>query len=561
MDHSTEQQKELSPITESYSSDLCNCALSGVETKFSAVDTASAKTESLRPRLAGISLQAAKSRMALNLISNVSVISFSMAMSLVLAPYLIRRLGVASYGMVGLANSFPAYLLLATQSLSNSLFRHISVEIHNGRVDAANVYFNTAFKTILVISALLSIPVVLVSLLSSRLFNVPAAVQTQTSWLILLVLVGSLVGAVAAPFGTIFPLTHRFLLQNVLKMVSMLFGLAVLVGCFWLLPPSMVYVGLYQLVSVTTTALLLFCFQSRFQRSIVLQRGRFSWQALREMYRMAGFILVDDLATLMVISANVLIVNKTLGAIACGHFAPIVLIWSAFMTLGSAVNNVIMPVMYHFVGRGDAGELRKRTLQAMRLVGGILGVPVIVVCGLARPILNTWLGDDFVFLWPLVWAVVLSIHFARVVFQPFAHVYRGMDCVRFPAYINLGFGLANLVLVYVLLSRTDLGLWGLGLAFALTFGLRGLLVNSLYCDHLLGLSRGHCLKHLLPSFVVTVGVSVFLHHLVSPVQSVVQLIALFVLALFTTSIISAFLLLTPADRDFLHRLIQKSFCL
>jgi O-antigen/teichoic acid export membrane protein len=260
-------------------------------------------------------------------------------------------------------------------------------------------------------------------------------------------------------------------------------------------------------------------------------------------------------------SASMAVVNRTLGATACGQFFPVILICSAFMTLGSALNNVIVPIMYQYVSHGDLEQLRSRTFQAMRLTAFVLGIPVILVCGFAIPILTLWLGGDFVFLWPIVWMVVLSMHFGRILFLPFSHVYRGMNRVQFPSYVNLVSGLANLVLVYFLLAHTNLGLLGFGLAFTFCFGLRGVLVNSLYCDHVLHLPRGKCLTRMFPSFAVPVVAGVILFRLNLSAQSVPQMVLLVIPTFVLCLALSALSELTSSDRRLLYRVIRESVIL
>ena len=107
---------------------------------------------------ATLTIQVAKNTMVLNVCSNILLIVLNAGVSILLAPYLINRLGVAAYGMVALANSFPSYLQIASLAITNTLCRFVSINMAQNKPDQANIYYNTSFKAIVIINGLLFLP-------------------------------------------------------------------------------------------------------------------------------------------------------------------------------------------------------------------------------------------------------------------------------------------------------------------------------------------------------------------------------------------------------------------
>src|SRR4030042_6530781 len=80
-----------------------------------------------------------------NITANIAYFVLNLGIGIWLVPYLIRHLGVASYGLVPLAISITAYMSLLTISLNGAVSRYLTIDLQKKDNKSANQFFNTAF--------------------------------------------------------------------------------------------------------------------------------------------------------------------------------------------------------------------------------------------------------------------------------------------------------------------------------------------------------------------------------------------------------------------------------
>lgn len=138
-----------------------------------------------------------------------------------------------------------------------------------------------------------------------------------------------------------------------------------------------------------------------------------------------------------------------------------------------------------FKAQGDVQELIIYSLRAIKFVGFTMALPVGLISGLARPLLEAWLGRDYVELTPLVTLLTLPLAL-NLAYMPLHQIALAANKVRLPALVQLAAGAINLILSIILVVFTELGVYGVALAGLLVLSVRNLLFTPLYAAHLIG---------------------------------------------------------------------------
>ncbi|MCG8448175.1 MAG: lipopolysaccharide biosynthesis protein [Pirellulales bacterium] len=501
----------------------------------------------------------AKDLAIVNVASNLLLIALNMGVSIGIAPYLIHHLGIAAYGMVALANSFPGYIRLFMTAITNSMLRFIAVSVSQHQGDEANQYFNTGFRALLGANAVLLGLVVLFSASFSQVFDVPSGMEQQTNQLVALVLIACQIAALVTMLQVPFTLAHKFYFQNLLMAGSRILGVGVLVGLFVGFGPELVFVGYYQLAVQVVALGLLLHYYAKIQNALYLRRGVFSRTNLNSMSRMGIWVVVNDISILLFLGFGYVVVNKTLGAEATGRLGPVMLINSFIIMLGTAMVKVMVPILYAYVGRGNIHALCERLLQSMRLMGFFVGIPVLMICGLARIVLAVWLGPDFIDLWPLLWLITLSLWFGGTCFAPVQQAFRGMDFVKAPACIELLFSMVHVLLSIYLMTAWGMGLLGFGISFLVTYGVRGAITFSLLARYLLGRPLLHFMAPSLRIGIPLVGLAILGLWASHQVDASLLSLALLSGALVICHVLLGKWTLTERDRAELYQMLGKVF--
>ncbi len=88
-------------------------------------------------------IDTSRGRFRVNVLSNLGYFVFNAGIQLWFTPYLIRNLGVATYGLVPLATNITNYMAILTVALSGSVGRFLTIDLARGDLATANRTFNT----------------------------------------------------------------------------------------------------------------------------------------------------------------------------------------------------------------------------------------------------------------------------------------------------------------------------------------------------------------------------------------------------------------------------------
>ena len=355
----------------------------------------------------------------------------------------------------------------------------------------------------------------------------------------------------------VYPLLHKFYLQNILLAIARIISVVFLFSCFFLFKTNLMFVGMYQLIYAAVGLALIFAVQLRFQNSLRLRRGLFDYKALREMGNMSFWVLLNDLSSLLFLLVGYIVINKTMGAEATGRFGPVMLINALLVMLAGAVGSVLLPIFYAFVGKDNTDALSDRLTQTIRLMSLLLGAPVVILCGLSKPILALWIGPSFADLWPLLWLVTMSMWVGGICFIPVGYLFLALDSMPIPAMINSICGVLHIVAVLLLIKCFGLGLISFGISFAFLYGIRGFLSNSIYASTLL---KHHFWYFMRPvaTIIPVVGICSIVGMLLSNVDSSwFGPAANLLLIAFTYIVLGYFIILSKEDKRLLTGLFLK----
>jgi O-antigen/teichoic acid export membrane protein len=205
---------------------------------------------------------------------------------------------------------------------------------------------------------------------------------------------------------------------------------------------------------------------------------RFAWvfdrTALRDLLWFGGWSLVSHGGGLLLLTADLLVVNAFLGTKAGGVYAAMREAPTMIRAFAASSLSVLtQPMAYTFATEG-AVELFAYAQRSVRLMGLFLIPPVVVISGLAPDLLRLWLGKTFVPHAPLL--IVMSLHLAIcLAYTPLTSALLTVLHVRPIGMMTLACGLLNVVIAMVAV-RTPLGMYGVAAASVLCWTILNVLV-------------------------------------------------------------------------------------
>lgn len=438
-----------------------------------------------------------------NLLANVLYFIINVVIGLFLVPFFIDSLGVASYALVPLATSLTGYVNLVVQSLNTSVSRYLTIDLQRKEFEKANITFNTAlFGTLGII--LLMLPfVVLISYYAPSFFEIPASQENAARILFLGVISSFLLRAWGSNFGVSLFAYNRLDLQNLVNAVNILVQVGLIILLFRFYSPSLVYIGLAYLIGSSAAFVLTIVFSRKINPHLKVNIKDFRRSKVNEITGMGGWVIINQIGSLLFLQIDLIVVNKLFGAVAGGEYS-VVLTWSMMLrTMAGMLVGVLTPVILTYYAKDRIDELINISKSTVKLTGLVMALPIGYICGFAPQLLTLWVGPEFVKL-SLLMILMLSHLVINLPVMPLFAINVAYNKVRIPGIVTFVMGIGNFFLAVIIPYLTGWNYYGVALAGAIMLTLKNAFFTPWYATKVLGISRTTFLNSMIPGVVAMV---------------------------------------------------------
>lgn len=441
-----------------------------------------------------------------NLIANMAYFIINILIGILLVPFFIDTLGVASYGIIPLATTMTSYVNLVTQSLNASVSRYLTIDLQKQDYKKANITFNTSlFATFGII--LLMVPLVLVvSYYSPVFFNVPVNQKEDVFILFLGVMGALLVRTLGSIYGVSLFAFNRLDLQNFIYSVNIIIQFLLILILFSLYSPKLSYIGYSYFIAAIVTLFLTVIFSKKVNPHFSVNSHDFRISQVKDLGITGGWITIDQIGTLLLFQIDIIVVNKLFGTAAGGEYS-IILMWNTLIrTVAGMLAGVLTPVILTCYAKKKFEELVIISKSAVKIMGLSMALPIGLICGFSPLILSLWVGSEFTRLSPLMWLLLshLAINMSVLPLFPINVSYNKL---RIPALVTIFLGIVNLLLAVIIPSITGWGYYGVAVAGVVVLTARHFFFVPVYATKVLGISNNPFKNSMIQVILSTVIVS------------------------------------------------------
>lgn len=447
------------------------------------------------------------SRLSRNLCANLANFGLNLLVGILFTPYLVRHLGVASFGIVPLLTTAVSYLSVFSLILNAPVARFVTFELERGNPERARRYFNTSLFASLALALALLVPALLISLNPGLLFRIPEGEELQARWFMGLAVAAFLLSLPGSAFEISTFCRDRFDLRNAALMAGTLVRVGLVVALFALGEPRLWQVGAGVALGAAVGLAGAVLVWRRITPELTLSLRAFDRGALGTLAGSGGWVALNQAGTLLLLSIDLLVVNRMFGPEAGGRYATL-LQWSGLLRGAAAtMAAVLAPGIVTLYARREVDALVRYAGNAVRYLGLSLALPVGLVSGLSAPLLRLWLGPEFQALAPLL--TLMTAHLClNLSFLPLHNVATATNDVRLPGLLQAALGIANLLLCWLLAGPFGLGLYGVAAAGAVVIGFKNLVFTPIFSARILGRGPGTFYRQAAP--VLGANAAVFL---------------------------------------------------
>lgn len=471
-----------------------------------------------------------------NLAANIAYFLVNVVIGVLLVPYFINTLGVAAYGLIPLATSITGYVALVVQSLNLAVSRFLTVDLQRGDYPAANKTFNTALLGLSAVIILMVPVVVAVAWFAPSIFNVPAGQETGAVLLLLGVSAAFLIRSWSGNFTVQLFAYNRLDLQNFVNLTNLIVQTVVIVLSFTLFGPDLGLIGGAHLAGAAVASVVSIVLARQVCPHLRISIRSFDRGRVRDLCGMGWWVAINQIGSLLFLQIDLIVVNLLFGATSAGEYA-IALQWVVLLrSVAGILSGVLTPTILSCYARSQTKTLIRVTKSAVKLMGLAMALPIGLVCGLAPHLLTVWVGEEFIFLAPLM--VLLTAHLAvNLAVLPLFSINVAYNRVRVPGIVTFVMGVGNFGLAIALPLLTGWGYYGVAAAGAIVLTLKNAFFTPWYATRVLGVGVHTFTRSMLPGIMATglIGVAT------ATLGAVLQLPALATLAIVGATIALVYL--------------------
>lgn len=447
----------------------------------------------------------AQSHFLTNVASNLAYTVATIIASMWFVPFLIAHLGVAIYGLVLLVNSVTSYMMLFTGGLDTAIGRFLTIDLNRADEVAANQTFNTALCGLIAVAIAL-LPVALAGAwVFPIVFRVPPGLENEARLLFGFSALAFLLTILGSSFAVSAFACHRFDLSNLVLGAKLAVQIGVVVLLFRLLSGHLWYVGFGILMAAVVSLGGYWHLWRRLTPQLNFRPSKFSRIRLGELFSLGGWTVINQIGLLLFLNVNLIVVNAFFGAEVTGRYGTILLFPTLIETMAGAASSVLNPAIIARYALQDFEGMHRLVSQAVNLMGIAAALPVGLLCGFSRPLLNIWLGPDFQSLDILLVVLVghLGLNMATL---PLRSVLTSYNKVRLQGIFTVILGIVNLGLVVTVARWGCWGVVGVAIVTALVWTARNLFLITAYSARLMNLRWWTFYPSLLGGAVSTLAV-------------------------------------------------------
>lgn len=452
-----------------------------------------------------------------NLLANILYFILNVIIGLFLVPFFIDSLGVASYALIPLATSLTGYVNLVVQSLNTSVSRYLTIDLQKQEFKKANITFNTAlFGTLGIILLMLPL-VMLISYYSPSFFEIPSGQENAARILILGVISAFLLRAWGSNFGVSLFAYNRLDLQNIVNSINILVQVGLIILLFKLYSPNLAYIGLAYLIGAIVAFAVTVFFSRKINPYLKVDLKDFRRSKVKEITEMGGWVIINQIGSLLFLQIDLIVVNKLFGAVAGGEYS-IALTWSTLLrTIAGMLVGVLTPVILTYYAKGRTDELINVSKSTVKLTGLAMALPIGYICGFAPQLLSLWVGPEFAKLAPLM--VLMLFHLViNLPVMPLFAINVAHNKVRFPGIVTFVMGIGNFLLAVMIPYITGWNYYGIALAGAIMLTLKNAFFTPWYATKVLGISRTTFVNSMIPGLFAMIMTGVISRLVVNYLQ-------------------------------------------
>lgn len=333
-------------------------------------------------------------QLAINIIAQLIAFSIQIGISFFLTPFIVKSLGAAAYGFVGLANNIISYTTLITIALNSMAGRFITISVHQNNIEKANTYFSSVFFSNLVISIFLFVTSTILIFYLEICINIPSDLIGDIKALFALLLLNSIIGLVTNVYAVSTFIRNRLELNSIRTIIGNISRAIILILLFSLCTPHVWYLGISALIYTTYIGYFNYKYTKRLTPELRLSAKKYDKKAVIELISAGAWNLLSKLSDILSQGFDLLLANLFISATAMGVLSITKTIPMVILSIFALLSSCFAPEWTELYAKKQIDKLKDELLKSIRILGIFSSIPLTILYVYGDVFYQLWIPGE-----------------------------------------------------------------------------------------------------------------------------------------------------------------------
>lgn len=441
-----------------------------------------------------MSVKIGKRQDSKNLILNIVAFGVQFAISFYISPIIVSNVGASAYGFIGVANDFVSYASIIATIFNSVAARFIANSYYKKEYAAANKYFNSLIIANVIIAGILGLASILFIPISDKVLTIPASLLFDVKLTFALVFGAYIVSLITLVFTTATFVTNRTDINGIRNIIQYIVRFALIVIFLNFVSVKIYWIAFASLIATVVVAVMNVSLTKRLTPEISINLKEANKSYVAELAKSGCWMALTSISGILLRGLDLTVANVMLGDYEMG-------ILSISQTMPNNITSVISvlaplftPTFIVYFAANNIKALVKNVNKTIKTMALILFVPVSGFIVFSYDFYSLWqkslTHEELALVTILSILTVIQAYFNSTT-ATMAQLSVVVNKLKIPVFVSLGCGIVSIVVEFLLLIYTDLGLYAIVIPTTIVMVLRYIMFNSWYA--------AYCLKQ--PRFV------------------------------------------------------------
>jgi len=422
--------------------------------------------------------------------------------SFFLTSYLVGTVGATAYGFFALANTIVNYTIILTSALNSMSSRFVGVEYHNQRFDEAIRYYSSVFFGDVFFVLLLLIPSLIAIWNIDTFINVPPELLHDVRALFYVIFANMCINVCAAVFSGVFIIKNRLDLSSIISISSNLFRALLLILLYSFRSPSIVYLGIATLAATILVVVGNVYCNKKLMPELRIEYATVRLKTIWTIVSAGMWNSFNHLSLFLLHGFDLLFSNIMLSAVVMGNMSVAGTLPAMVSTCISSISNLFTPKYLEYFSAQNYDALSREIHNSIKFMTVISCMPICFLVGFGMPFYELWTPNVDVKMVYLLSVCIIIPNFTGAAINSVNYLYTIVNKVKFPAIVLFGTGVLNVIVVYLCLKYSQLGVYSIVIVSAVLGILRNIVFNAPYAAYCIHKKYYEFYPDMLRSFVI-----------------------------------------------------------